>query len=340
MSKKNSNVLNLKSLVLSNKKTSNFYSIFKKNLKPLNKKKSFVVGVSGGPDSLSLSALMKIFSLETKAKVFYVLIDHGIRKNSSKESIKVKKLLKKYKISLVVLKNHEKINRNIQGKAREIRYKLLLNFSKKKRAKYLLTAHHSDDQIETFFIRLSRGSGVQGLSSMKNITKLDKNITLVRPLLEFRKKDLIFLAKKSFGKTFKDPSNNDNKFLRTRIRLLRTNLDKTGIHHDQIIRSIKNLAATNETLSNYISTIVKNNISTGKKEIKINFENISKETLEIQLRILSDAIKKFSKSYYPPRSKKIKNVINVLNLNKQKKLTLAGCLLQKSGKYLSIKKEP
>ncbi len=256
---------------------------------------------------------MKIFSLETKAKVFYVLIDHGIRKNSSKEAIKVKKLLKKYKISLVVLKNHEKINRNIQGKAREIRYKLLLNFSKKKRAKYLLTAHHSDDQIETFFIRLSRGSGVQGLSSMKNITKLDKNITLVRPLLEFRKKDLIFLAKKSFGKTFKDPSNNDNKFLRTRIRLLRTNLDKTGIHHDQIIRSIKNLAATNETLSNYISTIVKNNISTGKKEIKINFENISKETLEIQLRILSDAIKKFSKSYYPPRSKKIKNVINVLN---------------------------
>tara|TARA_B100001564_G_scaffold345247_1_gene343698 strand:- start:273 stop:1295 length:1023 start_codon:yes stop_codon:yes gene_type:complete len=339
MSKKNSNVLNLKSLVLGNKKTSNLYSIFKKNLKPLNKKKSFIVGVSGGPDSLSLSALMKIFSIETKAKVFYVLIDHGIRKDSSKEAVKVKKLLKKHKISLVVLKNEEKINKNIQAKAREIRYKLLLNFSKKKRAKYILTAHHSDDQIETFFIRLSRGSGVQGLSSMKTITKLDKNITLIRPLLEFKKKDLILLAKKSFGKIFKDPSNYDSKYLRTRIRLLRENLDKTGIHHDQIIRSIKNLASANETLNNYINKISKNNISIRKKEIKINFENISKETLEIQLRILSGAIKKFAKSYYPPRSKKIKNVINILNLNNQKKLTLAGCLIQKSGKYLSIKKE-
>ena len=118
---------------------------------------------------------MKIFSIETKAKVFYVLIDHGIRKDSSKEAVKVKKLLKKHKISLVVLKNEEKINKNIQAKAREIRYKLLLNFSKKKRAKYILTAHHSDDQIETFLIRLSRGSGVQGLSSMNTISFFDVN---------------------------------------------------------------------------------------------------------------------------------------------------------------------
>ena len=51
-------------------------------------------------------------------------------------------------------------------------------------------------KIETFLIRLSRGSGVQGLSSMSKITKLNKNIKLIRPLLDFKKKDLVFVAKK------------------------------------------------------------------------------------------------------------------------------------------------
>ena len=339
MSKKNISVLNLKNLAKSSKQILNFYTIFKQNLKSLNYKKSFVVAVSGGPDSLSLSALMKTFSIEKNVKVFFVLIDHGIRKNSGIEAKKVKILLKKHKITLIILKNKEEINRNIQGKAREIRYKLLLNFCKKKNVTYILTAHHSDDQVETFLIRLSRGSGVQGLSSMKNITKLEKNINLVRPLLDFKKNDLISFAKKIFGTTFKDPSNNDNKYLRTRIRLLRKSLDKTGIHHDQIIRSIKNLASANETLTSYISKITKENVKIVKKEVLINYQNISKETFEIQRRILSNVIKKFVKSYYPPRSKKIKNVINALSQNKQKKLTLSGCIIEKAGKLLSIKKE-
>ena len=97
MSKKNSSVQNLKILFKNDKKIVDTYQIFKKNLNSLNKNKSFVVGVSGGADSLSLCALMKTFSNETKVKVFYVLIDHGIRKNSNKEAKQVRALLKKKK---------------------------------------------------------------------------------------------------------------------------------------------------------------------------------------------------------------------------------------------------
>ena len=338
MSKKNTNVLNLKSEFNKNKRILDTYSTFKNNIIQL-RNKSLLIAVSGGGDSLALCALIKYFQQENKNKIFFVLIDHKIRKNSKEEALAVKKLLKKNKISLKILNNKEKIKNNFQSKAREIRYNLLIKFCKKNNIKHILTAHHSDDQVETFLIRLSRGSGVQGLSAMKITSKLDKKIFLIRPLLDIKKKDLLYISKKIFGKIFNDPSNKNTKYLRTRVRNLKKALEKSGIHHNQIIKSIKNLASTTETLNNYIDRVYKINVKTKKNLTLINFKNISFETLEIQIKILSEAIKIFSKSYYPPRSKKVINIINRLNLHKQKKFTLSGCVIKKLGNYLSIAKE-
>jgi len=338
MSKKNTNVLNLKSEFNKNKRILDTYSTFKNNIIHL-RNKSLLIAVSGGGDSLALCALSKYFQKESKRKFFFVLIDHKIRKNSKEEALAVKKLLKKNKISLKILTNKEKIINNFQSKAREIRYNLLVKFCKKNNIKHILTAHHSDDQVETFLIRLSRGSGVQGLSAMKKTSKLDKKIFLIRPLLDIKKKNLLYISKKIFGKIFNDPSNRNTKYLRTRVRNLKKALEKSGIHYDQIIKSIKNLASTTETLNNYIARVYKTNVKTKKKLTVINFKNISYETLEIQIKILSEAIKIFSKSYYPPRSKKVINIINQSNLHKQKKFTLSGCVIKKFGNYLSIAKE-
>ncbi len=338
MNKKNSSVLNLKNKKKSNKKISEIYSIFKKNLNHI-KKKNFLVSVSGGPDSLALAALSKKYEHEKLAKVFYVLVDHGIRKNSATEATQVKKLLKSYKIPLIIITNKKSFNNNIQGKAREIRYKLLLEFCKKKKIKHILTGHHSDDQIETFLIRLSRGSGVQGLSSMRLISKLNKKITLSRPFLDLRKSDLTFIAKKTFGKIFKDPSNLDRKYLRTRIRKLKSLFEKSGVRHEQILKSIKNLASTSNTLNKYINKIYLINVKQKKKEIIINCKNIFLETEEVQLKILSQALKNFSNSYYPPRSKKVINLLNSMRLKNKKKLTLFGCIIERSSNFIIIRKE-
>ena len=203
MSKKNSIAQNHKKKFSKKKINLEIYKIFKNNLKSLKKDK-FIVAVSGGPDSLALAALAKIYEYEKKIKVYYVMVNHGIRKNSDKEALQVKKLLKKFNISLNILTNKEKIKTNVQSKARIVRYKLLLKFGELKKIKYILTGHHSDDQIETFLIRLSRGSGVQGLSSMKARSKISKKTYLIRPLLEQKKNDLIFIAKDTFGKIFND----------------------------------------------------------------------------------------------------------------------------------------
>ena len=338
MSKKNSSVLRLKDLSLNNK-TSPIYFNFKSQLEISIKKNTFLVALSGGPDSLALSALSYAYSIENKSKVFFVLVDHGIRKNSSKEAQNVKRLLKKKGINLTILKNKKKIDKNIQSCARNVRYDLLLSFCKKYKIKFIMTGHHRDDQIETFLIRLSRGSGVQGLSSMKKVSSLDNKIKLIRPLLDEKKKDLTILAKKCFGKIFKDPSNINQKFLRTKIRVLIKQFEKSGIKHEKIINSINNLGSTRDTLNTYVSKVEKNCVTVNKKETVISLKNFSIENEEIQLKVFSNCIKNTSKSYYPPRAKKIINLLNKIKFDQKLKATLGGCVIQKINNNLVFYKE-
>ena len=97
MSKKNSSAI-LKNTFCDFEELSLIYSNFKNKLDKL-KRKSYVVAISGGPDSLALAALTKAYTFLKNIKFYYVLIDHNIRKNSDKEAQKVKKLLKKKKYS-------------------------------------------------------------------------------------------------------------------------------------------------------------------------------------------------------------------------------------------------
>jgi tRNA(Ile)-lysidine synthase len=338
MSKKNSSVPKLKDLSLKNK-ISIIYFNFRSQLNTTIKKNTFLVAVSGGPDSLALSALSYNYSIEKKIKVFFVLVDHGIRANSSKEAQNVRNLLKKKGINLTILKNKKKINKNVQSHAREIRYQLLLNFCKKNKIKFIMTGHHRDDQIETFLIRLSRGSGIQGLSSMSKVSSLSKTTKLYRPLLDEKKQDLVILAKYHFGKIFKDPSNTNQKYLRTKIRNLIKQFKKSGIDPDRIISSINNLASTRDTLNFYIQGIEKNCVIKKNNSININLNFFLLENSEIQLKIFSNCIKRISKNYYPPRAKKVLNLLSSIQANEKFKATLGGCIINRQDKNLLISKE-
>ena len=308
-------------------------------LKKYKKNNSFVVGVSGGPDSLALVSITKSIAVEKKYKFFFALVDHGLRKNSNKEALSVKKLLKKQNLTLSILKNKQKITKNIQKNARDIRYELLGKFCKKKNAKSLLVAHHQDDQIETFLIRLSRGSGVEGLSSMQEMITLKNGTRLIRPLLDFKKIDLIKIAQNIFGKTLKDPSNKNKKFLRTNIRVLKQNLENKGINIEKISRSIKNIASTKEAIDFYVAKSIKKFVVFENKKAILNFVKFQNEPLEIRFRIMNSVIKNISKSYYPPRSIKVLNLIEGFQRIRIKKCTLGGCIFEKKKNFLHVTKE-
>ena len=338
MSKKNSSV-NLKNGFKDFKDLSSIFINFKNKLDLLNKK-SYTIAVSGGPDSLALAALTKAYSNIKKIKFKYVLVDHNIRKNSAKEAKQVKGLLKKNKINLNIILNKKKITKNIQSLARNRRYEILSNYCRKNKINTLITAHNLEDQVETFFIRLSRGSGLQGLSSMNYLSKIDNKVNLYRPLLDIEKKFLIKISKIVFGKYFKDPSNKNLKYLRTKIRNLKKPLEKSGIEYRQIIKSINNLASSKATLDDYLKKIFKETIKKKRKEIFINFEKFKEHNKEIKIALINESIGRLKNNYYNPRAKKVENLIKNLENTNFKKSTLGGCIfiLKNGNLCLNIEK--
>ena len=337
MSKKNSSV-SLKNGFKNFKDLSNIFLNFKTKLDVLNKK-NYAVAVSGGPDSLALVALTKAYSFQRKTKFYYILVDHNIRKDSNQEAKKVKSLLKRKEISLRVFLNKKKITKNIQANARNLRYEILLNFCKKNKIRTLLTAHNLEDQVETFFIRLSRGSGIKGLSAMKPLSKINNSVNLYRPLLDVKKNFLIRISKNIFGKYIKDPSNKDLKYLRTKIRTLKKPLEKSGIKYEQIFKSIQNLSLSEATLAGYFNKTFKKLIRKRNKEISINFQKFKKLNNDAKIALINECIKQLKKNYYDLRSKKVQNLITNLSKRDYKKSTLGGCIFFKKNEDLCLKIE-
>ena len=337
MSKKNSSV-NLKNGFKDFNDLSFIFNNFKKKLDNINKK-VFLVAVSGGPDSLALVALTKAYAYYKKSKFYYVLVDHNLRANSAQEAHKVKNILKKEKINLKIFLNKKKIINNIQAEARNIRYKILINFCKKNKIKTLLTGHNLEDQVETFLIRLSRGSGLRGLSAMKPLSKLDNNLRLLRPLLDVKKQFLTKISKKIFGTYFKDPSNKNSKYLRTKVRNLKAPLEKSGIKYEKIFKSIQNLSLSKMTLDVYLSKVFKALIKKTNKGISMNFEKYQDLSNDVKIATINESIKRLTKNYYDSRSKKVENLIKNINRRDFKKSTLGGCIFFKNGENLCLKIE-
>ena len=337
MSKKNSNV-KLKNFFENSDNFSKIFLKFKTKIFKL-KKKSLVVAISGGPDSLALASLCKAVSYKKDLKFHYILVNHNLRKNSKRESLQVKKLLKKFNINLKIFNNKKKIKNNIQAEARNIRYETLKTYCIKNKIKIILTAHNLEDQVETFFIRLSRGSGLTGLSSMKSLTSISHSVKLYRPLLDTNKIILVKISKKVFGVYFNDPSNQNKKFLRTKIRNLKKHLIESGIEYDQIIKSINNLNSSKLILDKYYKKIFKETVSKTRNEVFIHFKRFKDFEDEIKIKLINKAIKILRGNYYDARSKKVLNLIKNVQNKRFIKSTLAGCLFYLKKEHLCLKLE-
>jgi len=329
------------SILNSNLKIKKIYKKFKEVVSRNIGKEPFALGVSGGSDSLCLAYFSKMYNLEFKNKIHILIVNHNLRKESYKEASLVKKILKQNKIKSSILNwKGKKPFSNIQGNARNIRYSLISNYCKKKGLKYLLTAHHADDQIENFFIRLFRGSGLTGLSSMSENVNYNSKLKIIRPFLTIKKRDLKFVTINSFKTYIKDPSNEDDKFLRVRIRKYRKIMDTEGLNTQNIIKTINNLLIANEALSYYKNKALYKYASfLSKNKCVLNEQIFSEEAREIVFKSFSDILSLVSGTYYPPRSRKIINLISRIKKSKYDKSTLGGCVIEKRDGFLIISKE-
>ena len=341
MSLKNLNVKNkipkLFKNYLNNQKINKIYKRFERSL---DVSENFTVAVSGGPDSLALAFLSKIYSIKNDLKAKFFIVNHRLRPESNKEAKKVQKVLKKIKINSKILNWHgKKPLKNLQSQARKKRYELLFAESKKFQIKHIILAHHQDDIFENFFIRILRGSGLKGLISLDKRSAINRNI-LLRPLINQKKEDLIYIANYIFNFYVIDPSNTDEKYLRIVIRNLIKELQKKGLDKKKFSMTIKNLKSSNDVINFYISQNLKKNTFFSKKQEKLILNNeYFEQPYEVIFRSLSESIKLIGQRYYPARGKKLDKIISNIQNNQLSQQTVGGCIIRKVNQTIIISKE-
>jgi tRNA(Ile)-lysidine synthase len=173
-------------------------------------RRHYGVAVSGGPDSMALLWLMATL---LPGQVRAATVDHGLRKGSDEEARMVASYCAREHIPHVILTPPTPIKGSQQAAARAERYRLLEAWRQEGELAHILTAHHADDQLETIVMRLNRSSGVGGLAAIRA-----KNRAILRPLLSWRRDDLVKLALDRDLPFVDDPSNDDHRFDRARLR--------------------------------------------------------------------------------------------------------------------------
>ena len=314
--------------------------IFKKFEKSFKIDTNFIVAVSGGADSLALAFLTKVYALKKNLNPRYFIVDHKLRPESTQEAYKVKKILKSLKINALILtwKGKKPIN-NIQSLARSKRYDLLFSKCKKLKINNLVLGHHLDDLIENFFLRMARGSGLRGLVSLGTNTQI-KDINLIRPLIKFEKKDLLFLSKFVFNFHVDDSSNYDVKFNRIKIRNLIKKFNDFGLDKKKFQLTIKNLKESDQSIKFYVEKNKKENSIINQTETKMILkEKFFYNSQDVVFRSLTDLIHLIGKKPNFARGKKIETILSKIKRRKLRKETLGGCVIKMVNHTVILTKE-
>ena len=315
---------------------------------PVNKpSKNFVIGLSGGVDSMALLYLIKRFLDQNKSmkiNVFPIIIDHNLRVESSSEAENVKSISEGIGFKTTIKKiEKQKPNGNIQNWARENRRELLFESCSDLRANLIL-AHHLDDQAETLYMRLSKNSGLDGLSGMKTITFWN-GIFILRPFLTFSKEEIVRYAQKNNINFFEDPSNSLLKYERVRVRqkLIQIKRNKW----DNVSTDLNNLSIICNNLVTKINFLFENwleqNVLLDKcGAIRFNYKSaltLFKKSDLYCIKFFSKIIQTVGGKKYPPKRKQIHELIKALFSKDFKKRTLGNVYIFYNKNYIFFIRE-
>lgn len=186
-------------------------TIFQHNLFPRGSK--IIIACSGGPDSTALLDILSKLKKKYALKLAIAHVNYNLRgHDSQKDEDFVKKLALKYGLALKVFKPAFSGDKS-ENKLREIRYDFFEKTRKELGFDYITVGHTLDDQVETFLMRVIRGSGLAGLSSISY-----KNNCIIRPLLNISKDEIIKYLKFSKLSFRIDKTNLESEYLRNKIR--------------------------------------------------------------------------------------------------------------------------
>lgn len=310
------------------------------------------VAVSGGPDSMALAHVVIGWAQKRPdpPTLHILCVDHGLRPESRKEAETAACHISSWpqsrgRVQTQILNwEHTDLKSRIQEQARTARYALMAKYCQKHDIRYLFLGHHQDDQAETFLFRLAKGSGLDGLSAMREIQDYNSDLKVVRPFLGISKSKILNYCEVQKIEFVEDPSNDSERFARVRLRKFLPALEAEGLSNQRLAQTAKRIARAREALE-----ILSNNLynlsvlEKNTKQIVLNLNELRSQPLELVIRCvlitMNDMVPFLD---YPPRLEKIEDLcIDILKNEAFRKRTIAGIIIERNDQknHLILKRE-
>jgi tRNA(Ile)-lysidine synthase len=319
------------------------------------------VAVSGGADSMALMhiaqralelvpPLLKSMAPPGRPRLMVLTVDHGLRSGSAEDAAWVASQAEAAGLPCRILRwDGEKPTQGIQAAARAARYRLMHTALIEEAKRYdrlerlLLTAHHYEDQAETFLMRLARGSGLDGLSAMQTVALITTppapegaygaQLELHRPLLDLPKSRLVATLREA-GLTWRqDPSNDRDDFERVRVRKALAALSELGISSESIARSAARLSRARSAIMRQTAEAVRAHVDWHDGQFgAISVEILNDLPEEIAIRVLKQLIGAYGGEAPDPRLSEIEALAERIRATTDRAwparaATLGGCRL-------------
>ena len=260
------------------------------------------IAVSGGPDSL---ALLLLANAARPGQIEAATVDHQLREGSADEAATVAKLCEGLGIPHTILPVTVGLGASLQAHARDARYAALAAWGTAHNLTAIATAHHADDQAETLLMRLARGAGLSGLAGVRAARALSDGVTLIRPLLGWRKSELEAIVAQAGLTPADDPANRDPRHDRTRARAFLARGDWPDPR--QLAASASHLADAEDALR-FATDHLANRLSGDSSGLALNAADLPRE---LQRRLLLTAITRLGDS--PPRGPDLDRALTILD---------------------------
>jgi tRNA(Ile)-lysidine synthase len=301
--------------------------------KPVEAHGHLALAVSGGSDSM---ALLRLAAQWGRAKLTVLTVDHCLRAAASEEARQVAEWSTAHGIAHITLKwQGQKPSTGLQAKARAVRYSLMTQWCLANGATALLTAHTLDDQAETVLMRLARTSSLDSLSGIpRNGTW--EGVKIFRPLLDVRRDDLRDFLRKLGQPWIEDPSNDDERFERVRIRKAIPLLKELGISPESLAGLARQASETVGALARASLDWVRLHVQpyeTGYCQVPLDLFSAEPEVLKT--RILGWLISRYGAGQTPEPHE-----LQLLVAGFETKRTLGGAIIAPRKTHFLVGREP
>lgn len=298
-------------------------------LGPFERAPLLVVGVSGGADSIALALLADRWAKRQGGRVIALTVDHRLRAESAAEARQVRRWLKPRGIAQATLVwDGPHPAHDLQAAARAARYRLMEDWCRTHGALHLLTAHHLEDLAETFWLRLARGSGLDGLAGIAPVTER-RHCRVLRPLLDVAPERLRARLLQEGQAWLEDPSNLNRAYARVRIRTARGLLESEGLGAARLVETMRHLGCARGILESATAALLARWVWLHPAGFAwLDPAGLRAAGAEVGMRVLGAVLATVGGLEYPPRLARLERLYrDISGAGLSQGRTLGGCRL-------------